>query len=99
MKTSEVQAFSQHIESVEKCSRFTREDAQSKELSILDCVLHVKEGWDLSTEVYRKPTHIDHYLPFDFHQPLEHKLGVIRTPQHWPLMVRAESRKTFFEAL
>ncbi len=44
-------------------------------------------------EVYRKPTHMDQYLLFDSHHPLEQKRGVIRTLQH-----RAESIPTFPEA-
>ncbi|XP_069128623.1 uncharacterized protein [Argopecten irradians] len=32
--------------------------------------------------MYRKPTHTDQYLKLDSHQPLEHKLGVIRTLTH-----------------
>ena len=36
----------------------------------------------LATKVYRKPTHTDHYLQFDSHHPLIHKLGVFRTLSH-----------------
>ena len=41
-------------------------------------MLIVTDG-TLSSQVYRKPTHTDHYLQFGSHHPLIHKLGVIRT--------------------
>ena len=36
----------------------------------------------LKFNVYRKPTHTDQYLQFQRHQPMEHKIGVIRTLTH-----------------
>ena len=38
--------------------------------------------------------HNDQYLRFDPHQPLEHKLGVIKTPQHWAKEVPTTSQGT-----
>ncbi|XP_072022914.1 uncharacterized protein [Amphiura filiformis] len=42
----------------------------------LDCLISVKNDGSLTSKVYRKPTHTDHYLQFG-----SHKLGVIRTLQ------------------
>jgi hypothetical protein len=39
----------------------------------------LEDNGSIAFSVYRKPTHTDQYLQFNSHQPLEHKLGVIRT--------------------
>ena len=49
---------------------------------MLDTLIHKNQDGSLSFSVYRKSTHSDQYLHFDSHQPLEHKLGVIRTLKH-----------------
>ena len=41
-----------------------------------------REGDTISTDVYRKPTHTDHYLRWDSHHPVAHKLSVVRTLFH-----------------
>ena len=66
---------------------------RENQLPFLDCWLSLREEEELQVEVYRKPTHTDQYLMFDFHHPLEHKLGVIRMLQH-----RAETVPTNWEA-
>ena len=49
---------------------------------MLDTTIIRSEEGTLSFEVYRKPTSTDQYLDFQSHQPLQHKLGVIRTLSH-----------------
>ena len=41
--------------------------------------------------MYRKPKHIDQYLLFDSHHPLEHKLWVIRTLNHRAVTVSTKT--------
>ncbi len=82
IKTQEVQAFTEHINSVDKNIKFTREDVRDSHLPFLDCKVHTGEDRSLHIGVYRKATHTDQYLLFDSHHPLEHKPGVIRTLQH-----------------
>ncbi|KAM7378702.1 hypothetical protein PAMP_004307 [Pampus punctatissimus] len=82
IKTQEVQAFTEHINSVDRNIKFTREDVKDNSLPFLDCDVHIGKDRSLHIGVYRKPTHTDQYLLFDSHHPLEHKLGVIRTLQH-----------------
>ncbi|XP_012811622.2 uncharacterized protein LOC105946468, partial [Xenopus tropicalis] len=93
IRSNEVAAFSEHINSVDNNIKFTREDVHENKLAFLDCLISIQEGGILKTEVYRKPTHTDQYLLFDSHHPLEHKLGVIRTLHH-----RAESVTTDTES-
>ncbi|XP_041430610.1 LOW QUALITY PROTEIN: uncharacterized protein LOC121397622 [Xenopus laevis] len=82
IRSNEVAAFTEHINSVDNNIKFTREDVHENKLAFLDCLICIQEGGNLKTEVYRKPTHTDQYLLFDSHHPLEHKLGVIRTLHH-----------------
>ena len=49
---------------------------------MLDTKICRLPGGSLEFSVYCKPTHTDQYLSFASHQPLEHKLGVIRTLTH-----------------
>ena len=49
---------------------------------MLDTMICRLNDGALKFKIFRKKTHTDHYLQFDSHQPLEHKLGVIRTLTH-----------------
>ena len=49
---------------------------------MLDAQTTRKDDGTLAFSVYRKSTHTDQYLQFSSHQPLQHKLGVIRTLNH-----------------
>jgi regulator of replication initiation timing len=49
---------------------------------MLDTLISRKPDGGIKFQVYRKPTHTDQYLQFESHQPMEHKLGVIRTLKH-----------------
>ena len=51
-------------------------------LPMLDTLTTRMTDGSLKFSVYRKPTHTDQYLQFQSHQPMEHKMGVIRTLTH-----------------
>ncbi|CAH1247269.1 Hypp7863 [Branchiostoma lanceolatum] len=72
--------FFDHINQVDDNIKFTQESCQNNRLPFLDTKTIIEKDGNL--EVYRKPTHTDQYLAFDFHHPLEHKLAVIKTLFH-----------------
>ena len=49
---------------------------------MLDAKIMKDAQGKLSFAVFRKATHTDHYLQFASNQPIQHKLGVIRTLYH-----------------
>ena len=74
--------LTQHINSIEPAIKFTREEESNRSIPMLDTLTTRNEDGHLSFTVYRKPTHTDQYLQFQSNQPLQHKLGVIRTLHH-----------------
>ena len=78
-----MEEFTTHINSIHPDIQFTREEEnEEKCLPMLDVKTQRGDEGRLSFTVYRKPTHTDQYLQFDSNQPLQHKLGVIRTLHH-----------------
>jgi hypothetical protein len=82
IQRDKLDVFTQHLNSLHDKIKFTIEKECDNSLPMLDVNVKRKSDGNLSFSVYRKPTHTDHYLQFTSHQPLEHKLGVIRTLQH-----------------
>ena len=77
-----IEEFTTHLNSQHDKIKFTIEKEDNNSLPMLDVKVKRNTNGQLSFSVYRKPTHTDHYLQFSSHQPLEHKLGVVRTLQH-----------------
>ncbi|XP_072046303.1 uncharacterized protein [Amphiura filiformis] len=82
LNRSELDGFFEHINSVDDNIKFTQELCKDNTLAFLDCLISVQSDGTLTSKVYRKPTHTDHYLQFGSHHPRVHKLGVIRTLQY-----------------
>jgi hypothetical protein len=73
--------LTEHLNTVDTTGsiKFTYEEETEGRIPFLDTLLVRKENGQVKLLVYRKPTHTDHYLQFDSHHPVHHKLGVIRT--------------------
>ena len=76
-----IEDLTTHINSIDPAIKFTREEEINNSLAMLD-TLSTRKDRKLTFTVYRKPTHTDQSLQFDSNQPLQHKLGVIRTLHH-----------------
>ena len=77
-----IEPFTDHINSIHPAIKFTREEENNGTIAMLDSQVSRDSTGKLSFTVYRKPTHTDQYLQFASNQPLQHKLGVIRTLYH-----------------
>ena len=74
--------FTNHINQIHPSIKFTREEEQNLSIAVLDTRITRSPSGTLNFTVYRKATHTDQYLQFDGNQPLQHKLGVVRTLNH-----------------
>lgn len=82
LQAHEIEAFTDHNDTVDSNIKFTCEYVNDRVLAFLDCAVNLEAGSCPKVEAYRKTTHTDQYLLFDSHHPLQHKLGVIRTLNH-----------------
>ena len=89
--------FFEHINSINSHIKFTQEKCLDNKLAFLDCNIKISDTRKLTTAVYRKPTHTDHYLQFGSHHPLVHKLGVIRTLHYRAETVVSDQREVSSE--
>ena len=75
-----MEAFTEHINTVDSNVKFTQENVGGNSLDFLEYEVQIGDDRILNIAVYRKLHHKDQY--FDPHHPLESKLGVIRTLHH-----------------
>lgn len=76
MKTSEIDNFNQHLNSVDPAIQFTVEREISGTIPFLDVQITRKTD-QLEFSVYRKLTHSGRYLNFDSAHPTAHKASVV----------------------
>ena len=82
IKKDVIDRFTAHLNNTHPAIKFTFELENDNKIPMLDTTIIRKADGTLQFEVYRKPTSTDQYLDFTSHQPLQHKLGVIRTLSH-----------------
>ena len=75
-----IQAFLDHINSIDPAIMFTVEGTQGNgAIPFLDTLITLLADNSLSITVYHKPTHTDQYLQWDSHHSLSAKYSVIGT--------------------
>ena len=66
IKSSQIDNFLQHLNSIDQNIQFTKEDSRPDgSMPFLDILITPEEDGRLKTTVYRKPTHTDLYLQWD----------------------------------
>ncbi|XP_019614014.1 PREDICTED: uncharacterized protein LOC109461974 [Branchiostoma belcheri] len=58
------------------------EREQDGRLPMLDVMLIKNQDRTITTDVYRKETHTDHYLQWSSNHPVQQKLGIVKTLMH-----------------
>ena len=83
MKSSQVESFLNHLNSIDHHIQFTKEESRPDgSMPFLDILITPKEDGSLSTTVYRKPTHTDLYLQWDSNHTITSKYSVAGTLHH-----------------
>ena len=96
LKKDQSQEFTDYLNTVDEDIKWTTEGEVVTELGVekegtekrveralafLDTLSVINEDGSIRTRVYRKETHTDQYLNFASNHPLEHKRGVVKSPQ------------------
>ena len=72
----------EHINKQHPSIKFTIEkESDEQALPMLDLKL-IRDNNTITTDIYRKPTHTDHYLQWSSHHPVQQKIGIVRTLMH-----------------
>ena len=72
---SQTESFHQHLNSVCKHIQFTKEEEFESSLPFLDVVVSRFDN-NISTQIYKKPSHTDRYLPYTSQHAKQQKLSV-----------------------
>ena len=88
--------FFDHINNLEPSTKFTMETENDNQLPFLDTLIQRSKNGELSSSIFRKPTHTDRYLNFRSDHPLQHKRAVFDTLMHRAVILpshKLEKRK------
>ena len=78
IKKTAINSFRNLLNDIDPNISFTIELEQDNKISFLGTLI-TRQGNDLKTNVFRKPTHTDRYLDFNSHHDLKHKISIART--------------------
>ena len=79
VKSNLVLTLQNHLNNIEPSIQFTVERETEWKISFLYVTVCRQDDGQLSTKVYRKPTHTERYLSFDSHHPVVHKRAVTKS--------------------
>ena len=83
MKSSQVESFLNHLNSIDHHIQFTKEESRPDgSMPCHSILITPKEDGSLSTTIYRKPTHTDLYLQWDSNHTITSKYSVVGTLNH-----------------
>ena len=82
IKKDHIDSLKTHINAIHPSIKFTSDDMVNNSLPFLDALVYLDDDRKIQLDIYRKPTHMDHYLNFDLHHPVHKKLGIVRTLFH-----------------
>ena len=83
IKKTQKESLISHINSIDEKIQFTMEDSREDgSMPFLDTLVTPCSEGNLSTRVYRKPTHTDLYLQWDSHHTIAAKYSVVGTLHH-----------------
>ena len=81
IKRNAVSSFHDSLNSVDQHISFTIEHESNGKLPFLDTLI-TRDNGKLVVDIYRKPTHTDRYLDFNFHHDKKHKTSTAETLLH-----------------
>ena len=77
--TTEIENFTNYLNSQNENIKFTAEIEEDKHILFLDLLIFHMDDGSMNFEVYRKPTHSGKYLDFKSNIPVAHKNSVMST--------------------
>ena len=84
IQSTQKTSFLEHLNFIDHHIQFTSEESRPDgSIPFLDILITQKEDGNLSTTVYRKPTHTDLYLQWHSNHTVSSKYSVVGTLHHW----------------